>query len=259
MTITLTQVLGTRLVKKQPGLEEARAAYQEKKAELDDIIEVIKATQEKKRTAEEQCAFDHNDWRKTFRLSRGTLTQDLQDQHTQRVIQRELVSEFEGLLAELEEEREVAMVGCCASARLYEDQHRTTLRAYTEMALHDAMDKAAVLIRAIALRQHALAQLSHDECHFHNNNLCARSAQDIAMQEVTEGLLQRVQNYPLSTQDDAQLASIGLYTPSFSGLDRKLIDNSVARNQLSMKIAARRKAKGEAEKAENAEKVEKGA
>ena len=79
------------------------------------------------------------------------------------------------------------------------------------------------------------------------------------MQEVTEGLLQRVQNYPLSTQDDAQLASIGLYTPSFSGLDRKLIDNAVARNQLSMKIAARRKAKGEAEKAENAEKVEKGA
>lgn len=259
MTITLTQVLGTRFEKRQPSLEEARTAYQEKKAELDDIIEVIKATQEKKRAAEEQCAFEHNDWRKTFRLSRGTLTQDLQDQHTQRVIQRELANEYEGLLTELEEEREEAMRDCCYAARQYEDKHRAALRTYSELVMQDAMDKAAVLIRAIALRWHALGQLSNDERHFHNNNLCARPAQDIAMQEVTEGLLQRVQSYPVSTQDDAMLEAIGLYTPSFSGLDRQLIDSPVARNQLNMKIAARRKAKGEAEKAENAEKVEKGA
>ncbi|VXD08835.1 Phage capsid and scaffold protein [Enterobacterales bacterium 8AC] len=257
MTVTPTQVLGTRLLKRQPGLDEARTTYDEKKAELDDINQVIKATQEKKRTAEEQCAFEHNDWRKTFRLSRGTLTPDLQDQHTQRVIQRELVNEYEGLLAELEEEREEAMSSCCYAARQYEDKHRATLRTYSEWVLHEALDKAAELIRAVALRWHALGQLSSDERHFHNSNLCARPAHELAMQEVTQGLLQRVQSYQVTTQDDALLEAIGLYTPDFSDLDRKLIDNPAARNKLNMKIAARRKAKAEAEKAQNAEKAAK--
>lgn len=257
MTMTTTQILGTRLLKRQPGLDEARTTYYEKKAELDNINQVIKTTQDKKRIAEEQCAFEHNDWRKTFRLTRGTLTKEMQDQHTQRVIQRELASEYEGLLAELEEEREVAMSACCYAARQYEDKHRATLRTYSELVLHDALDKAAVLIRAVALRWHALRQLSNDERHFDNNNLCARPPHAIAMQEVTDGLLQRVQSYQVTTQDDALLDAIGLYTPRFSDLDRKLIDSPVARNKLNMKIAARRKAKAEAEKAESAGKVAK--
>lgn len=75
------------------------------------------------------------------------------------------------------------------------------------------------------------------------------------MQEVTEGLLHRVQSYPVRVEDDAMLEASGLYTPSFNGLGRQLIDSPVARNQFYMKIAARRKVKGEAE---NTEQVEKG-
>jgi len=71
---------------------------------------------------------DDNGWRVLFRKARGALTPEMQDLHTQRIIKRELVNEYDGLLAELEDEQEEAMLSVCAAARRYDRFCGPTLR-----------------------------------------------------------------------------------------------------------------------------------
>lgn len=151
--------------------------------------------------------------------AKGELTPEMQDLHTQRIIKRELVNEYHGLLAELGDDKEEAMVAVCNAASAYDLKHRTLLRTYSEMTLVVALDQVSILIRAVALRLHAQSRLGHDEQQFHNNNLRARDPHGVVMQEVMQALFERAANFHLSTESDPILEAIGLYGPDFSGLD----------------------------------------
>lgn len=240
---TLLTALSTRFLQQQPGFDDACNGFYKKKTELDDIRQVIASTHDKKNAAAEQAVMDDKGWRKRFRKAKGALTPEMQDLHTQCIIKRELVNEYEGLLSELSDEQEEAMLSACSAARSYDQKHRTILRTYSEMTLEIALEKASSLIRAVALRIHAQSRLGHDEHQFQNNNLCARDPRSIVMQEIMQALLARADSYPLNTKDDPILDAIGLYGPDFSGLDQTLINSPAARTKLTEEIAARKKVK----------------
>ncbi|MEQ5973484.1 hypothetical protein U2J09_19350 [Serratia liquefaciens] len=244
---TSLAALSTRFLQQQSGFDDARNGFYKKKTELNDIRQVIAVTHDKKRAAEEQAVMDDKGWRKRFRKEKGALTPEMQDLHTQRIIKRELVNEYEGLLSELSDEQEEAMLLACSAARSYDQKHRTILRTYSEMTLEIALEKASSLIRAVALRIHAQSRLGHDEHQFQNNNLCAREPRSIVMQEIMQALLARADSYPLNTKDDPILDAIGLYGPDFSGIDQKLINSPAALTKLSVEIAERKKAKASEE------------
>ncbi|MGP2801705.1 hypothetical protein QRD25_00380 [Serratia marcescens] len=246
-TKTPLVALSERLLQQQPGFDDARSSFYKKKTELNDIRQVIATTHDKKRAAEEQAFMDDKGWRKRFRKAKGELTPEMQDLHTQRIIKRELVNEYDGLLAELEDDKEEAMVAVCNAASAYDQKHRALLRTYSEMTLEVALDQASILIRAVALRLHAQSRLGHDEQQFHNNNLCARDPHGVVMQEVMQALVERAANFHLSTESDPILEAIGLYGPDFSGLDQRLINSPAARIKLGKEIAARKQAKAEEE------------
>jgi hypothetical protein len=157
------------------------------------------------------------------------------------------VNEYDGLLAELEDDKEEAMVAVCDAASAYDQKHRALLRTYSEMTLEVTLDQASTLIRAVALRLHAQSRLGHDEQQFHNNNLCARDPHGVVMQEVMQALVERAANFHLSTEGDPILEAIGLYGPDFSGLDQRLINSPASRIKLGKEIAARKQAKAEEE------------
>lgn len=244
---TSLTALSTRFLQQQPGFDDACNGFYKKKTELDDIRQVIASTHDKKNAAAEQAVMDDKGWRKRFRKARGALTPEMQDLHTQRIIKRELVNEYEGLLSELSDEQEEAMLSVCSAARSYDQKHRTILRTYSEMMLEVALDEASLLIRAVALRLHAQSRLGHDEAQFQNNNLCARDPRDVVMQEVMQALVERAGSYQLSTEGDPILEAIGLYGPDFSGLDQQLINSPASRMKLGKEIAERKKAKASEE------------
>ncbi|CAI2515901.1 Uncharacterised protein [Serratia liquefaciens] len=242
-TKTPLAALSVRFLQQQSGFDDARNGFYKKKTELNDIRQVIATTHDKKRAAEEQAVMDDKGWRKRFRKAKGELTPEMQGLHTQRIIKRELVNEYDGLLAELEDEQEEAMLSVCAAARRYDQKHRTILRTHSEMTLEIALDKASSLIRAVALRLHAQSRLGHDEEQFQNNNLCARDPRGVVMQEIMQALMERAGSYQLSAEGDPILEAIGLYGPDFSGIDQRLINSPAALTKLSVEIAERKKAK----------------
>ncbi len=242
-TKTPLAALSVRFLQQQSGFDDACNGFYKKKTELNDIRQVIATTHDKKNAAAEQAVMDDKGWRKRFRKAKGALTPEMQDLHTQRIIKRELVNEYDGLLGELEDEQEEAMLSVCAAARHYDQKHRTILRTYSEMMLEVALDEASLLIRAVALRLHAQSRLGHDEAQFQNNNLCARDPRGVVMQEIMQALVERAGSYPLSTEGDPILGAIGLYGPDFSGLDQRLINSPAALTKLSVEIAERKKAK----------------
>ena len=242
-TKTPLAALSVRFLQQQSGFDDARNGFYKKKTELNDIRQVIATTHDKKRTAEEQAVMDDKGWRKRFRKAKGELTPEIQDLHTQRIIKRELVNEYDGLLVELEDEQQEAMLSVCAAARRYDQKHRTILRTHSEMTLEIALDKASSLIRAVALRLHAQSRLGHDEEQFQNNNLCARDPRGVVMQEIMQALMERASSYQLSAEGDPILEAIGLYGPDFSGIDQRLINSPAALTKLSVEIAERKKAK----------------
>ncbi|MFP7610087.1 MULTISPECIES: hypothetical protein [Serratia] len=242
-TKTPLAALSVRFLQQQSGFDDACNGFYKKKTELNDIRQVIASTHDKKNAAAEQAVMDDKGWRKRFRKAKGALTPEMQDLHTQRIIKRELVNEYDGLLGELEDEQEEAMLSVCAAARHYDQKHRTILRTYSEMMLEVALDEASLLIRAVALRLHAQSRLGHDEAQFQNNNLCARDPRGVVMQEIMQALVERAGSYPLSTEGDPILGAIGLYGPDFSGLDQRLINSPAALTKLSVEIAERKKAK----------------
>ena len=53
-------------------------------------------------------------------------------EHSQRVANREMAEEFTALIAELEDDKDSAMLGACRSARQYTDAHRTAFTTYAD-------------------------------------------------------------------------------------------------------------------------------
>ncbi|MBD8454095.1 hypothetical protein [Serratia rubidaea] len=230
-----------------PSVDDARNSFNKKRNELNDIRQAIAFTHDKKRAAKELAVLDDEGWRQRFRNAKGALTPEMQDLHTQRVIKRELVNEYDRLLAEQEDEQQEVMLSTCGAARSYDQKHRTILRTYSEMTLETALDEASALIRAVALRLHAQSRLSHDEEQLHSNDPFTREPHDVVMQEIMQALIERVGSYQLSAEGDPILEAIGLYGPNFSGLDQRLINSPAARIKLGKEIAARKQAKAEEE------------
>ncbi|HDJ1438633.1 TPA: hypothetical protein PPN70_001042 [Serratia rubidaea] len=80
-----------------PSFDDARNSFNKKRNELNDIRQVIAFNHDKKRAAKELAVLDDEGWRQRFRNAKGALMPEMQDLHTQRVIKRDLVNEYDRL------------------------------------------------------------------------------------------------------------------------------------------------------------------
>lgn len=92
--------------------EQAKAAFAEKKRALDEIESSISRCTQEKETANSEIKENEENWRSRFRKSRGVMSDELKNAHSQRAVQQGLVKEFDDLIEELNVEKQSAMLGC---------------------------------------------------------------------------------------------------------------------------------------------------
>ncbi|PXW50006.1 hypothetical protein DFO55_1281, partial [Grimontella sp. AG753] len=130
---------------------------------LYDTEAAIRRCEQERQTALDESAEAEQSWRSRFRSLRGNLTHEMKAEHSQRVANRELAEEFTALIAELEDDKDRAMLGACGSAHQYTTAHNTAFTTYADgewACALTAIDPA--LIRAFVLRIRSL-ELSGSE------------------------------------------------------------------------------------------------
>ena len=137
------------------------------------------------------------------------------------------------LIAELEDDKDSAMLGACRSARQYTDAHRTAFTTYADgewACALTAIDPA--LIRAFVLRIRSL-ELSGSE-----------SAYATAARELADGLGKMKAVHEFDMAQEPVLSVTGLYRPALTGVDMKLYNSPARRTQLAQALAAKKAANG---------------
>ncbi|WP_317694443.1 hypothetical protein [Serratia sp. UGAL515B_01] len=76
----------------------AKAKHLSDSEEMESILAAIENCQQQKQAAQEEGQKAEGDWRSRFRQLRGAITDDMKQQHIQRIAQRELAVELDGLL-----------------------------------------------------------------------------------------------------------------------------------------------------------------
>lgn len=212
---------------------QARDAHTASMKKLYDTEAAIRRSEQERQAALDESAEAEQSWRSRFRSLCGNLTPEMKAEHSQRVANRELAEEFTALIAELEDDKDRAMLGACGSAHQYTTAHNTAFTTYADgewACALTAIDPA--LIRAFVLRIRSL-ELSGSE-----------SAYATAARELADGLGKMKAVHEFDMAQEPVLSVTGLYRPALTGLDMKLYNSPARRTQLAQALAAKKAGNG---------------
>ncbi|HED2338258.1 TPA: capsid protein [Serratia liquefaciens] len=185
-------------------------------------------------TAATESAQADKDWRSRFRTLCGNMTPEMKAEHNQRVASRELAEEFSGLIAELETDKQRAMLDACRSGEAYVGAHARAFTTYANAEWQKAMlSISPVMLRAFLLRIQSLEMESET------------SPRVTAMRELGDSLKMQSGLYQFDMDKEPVLSVIGMRRPALTGVDMKLYRSPAKRGQLASELAARKTQKEE--------------
>ncbi|WP_323666401.1 capsid size determination protein [Pectobacterium punjabense] len=188
-----------------------RKAHTVNASELDNIDTAIARAKEQKTNTEAENQLSDTDWRARFLAARGEMTEELKNQQLQRLAQRELAQEYDGLLAQLDIEQLRQKAKCHASAKDCCNAHASALRDYAEWEFNQALNTiSANVIRAIKLQRHMLDITTSE----FTQGLAYQNPEKVVMDLVVEKLKAKTNNYRFDMSNEPVLSSLGLNVPS---------------------------------------------
>ena len=222
---------GVMTPKVQQSLEHfihLKAEHQRQVDSVKELSDSIERARSQQKDALDKSQEADGQWRTLFRKLRGEVNDELQQQHIQRISQRELAHEYDGLLEELSIEKEFTTLNCCESGKKLMESHERAFIDYAEQELKEALSTINfVLIRAIKLKRRAL-ELSESK-----ESVYAHIEKYMMIMEAA---------YTFDMDKEPTLRNIGIQRPSMAGFDSKLMDSPMSR-QLARKALNERKNK----------------
>lgn len=216
--------------------EQARATHTEKMKQYNSICADIDRCEKERQAAIEAGKEAESNWRTRFRTLRGNLTDELRAEHAQRIASRELADEFNGLLEELEIDKEAAMLSCCTSGEKYVASHRSVFTEFADAHWRSAVRNVSPsLLWAIKLR----LQREYISRSFVGED--RNPVKDVA-ELVGKVLIDAAIALPDNVLEEAPvLENIGIRHPALTGVDMMLYNSPIKRSQRFTALEEKRK------------------
>ncbi|WP_431224319.1 hypothetical protein ACQ86O_04705 [Serratia sp. L9] len=210
---------------------DAKAKHQADSEEMGNILTAIENCQQQKRAAKEEGQKAEGDWRLRFRQLRGAITDEMKQQHLERIAQRELAGELDGLLAELALNKDRKALECSASASTLRLAHKEALVIYAQREFTRALPLLAGFAHAFKLKRHALELEQYFVTQNGRFSEYNRDIEKDIFREVNEYLKQLADIYPFDVNNAPELAKIGISTPQVNYTNDKFLSSPCARNR----------------------------
>lgn len=220
-------------------LVNAKAKHQADSEEMDNILAAIENCQQQKQAAQEEGQKAEGDWRLRLRQLRGAITDEMKQQHIQRIAQRELAGELDGLLAELELNKDRKELECSASAKALRLAHKDALVIYAQREFTRTLPLLANLARAFKLKHHALELEQNFTTQNGMFSEYERNIEKDIFKEVNDYLKVLADACPLSANNESELAEIGINPPQMNYVNDKFLSSPCAREMAFKELRAR--------------------
>ncbi|WLS79490.1 hypothetical protein Q3V30_02940 [Erwinia pyri] len=207
------------------AFEQARTAHLEKMKEYNAICaDITRCTKEREAAIDAGKEAETN-WRMRFRTLRGNLTDELKAEHSQRIASRELADEFTGLIAELELDKQVAMLNACGTGKDYIYAHKLAFNEFVDATWQSALRNVSPsLLWAIRLR------LQREKVNPRDDD--ERSDVQVVAELIGNALTRAAAAVPEKALTEAPvLENIGLWRPALTGVDMALYASPGKRNK----------------------------
>lgn len=204
-------------------IEAYTAAHSANQAEVDNMESLqasIAHCRQQKEESQNLSQQTTSQWRTKFRQLRGNMTEDMKKQHIERVAQREMVQEMDHLLAELDIERQRMILRCTSTGKALISAHNSALLAYSKEEFYSKLEQLSEpLVRAIALRLHALSSASNES----EAGLSYVKPEIAVVNDLIEYTLEKAKTYVFDMVNEPVLDVIKLSSPSTPYLDTHLL------------------------------------
>ncbi len=205
--------------------EAMKSAHTEAMLKLNDIGQALTRCKKDLEATQEKSKEDETSWRSRFRSLRGEITNDMKQEHTQRIVQRELAEEYRALIEEMELDQQSAMLSCCDSGKNYIRAYNTAFVTYAESQWNAAMRSLSpTLVRAIKLKRMALSIKGEGQA----NQLGYVEPETAIKQLLGEKLTDVAASAVLDIKGEPVLEKIGLHRPALTGVDMKMFGLGLA-------------------------------
>lgn len=218
---------------------DAKARHQAYSEEMGNILTAIENCQQQKQAAKEEGQKAEGDWRLRFRQLRGAITDEMKQQHLDRIAQRELAGELDGLLAELELNKDRKALECSASANKLRLAHKEALVIYAQREFTRALPLLAGFAHAFKLKRHALELEQYFVTQNGRFSEYERDIEQDIFKEVNEYLKQLADIYSFDVKNSPELTAIGISTPRVNYTNDKLLSSPCARNRAFIELRER--------------------
>ncbi|WP_263064589.1 capsid size determination protein [Dickeya dadantii] len=203
-----------------------REAHLANASELDNITTAMMRANAQQAATKAENQLSDTEWRTRFLKARGEMTEELKAQQLQRLAQRELAHEYDGLLAQLEIDQLRQQATCHASAKACCHAHASALRDYAEWELSQALDRiSTALIRVITLKRHMLGITTSE----FTEGLSYQKPDKVVMEQVINCLIAKSNNYRFEMDNEPVLSMLGLDSPSLPHADFPPVANPIGR------------------------------
>lgn len=217
-----------------------KSAHTEAMLKLNDIGQALTRCKKDLEATQEKSKEDETSWRSRFRSLRGEITQEMKQEHTQRIVQRELAQEYSALIDEMELDQQFAMLSCCTSGKNYIRAYNDTFVAYAESQWNAAMRSLSpTLVRAIKLKRMALSIEGEGK----SNQLGYVEPEQAIKQLLSEKLTDAAASAVIDIKGEPILEKIGLRRPALTGVDMKIFGlSTMGRMKFSAELREKREA-----------------
>lgn len=217
----------------------AKANHQSDVHEMEGILAAINNCQQQKEAAQSQSQQAEGEWRSRFRLLRGAMTEDMKQQHLQRIAQRELAGELDGLIAELELDKDRQALACSASASRLHLAHKDALQAYASQEMSRSLSALSGLVRAVKLKQQAL---DIEQAFTTNNGMFSeyeKNSDAVIFSEINQHVKDLAEGYVFSMDKEAELTEIGFNPPAVEYVNHRIMSSPCARQKAFRELQER--------------------
>ncbi|MGQ8817034.1 hypothetical protein [Serratia sp. NA_13] len=217
----------------------AKANHQSDIDKMDSILNAINHCHQQKEATQSQSQQAEGEWRSRFRLLRGAMTEDMKQQHLQRIAQRELAGELDGLIAELELDKDRQTLACSASASRLHLVHKDALQAYASQEMSRSLSALSGLARAVKLKQQAL---DIEQAFTTNNGMFSEYEQNldgVIFNEINQHLKHLAEGYIFNMDKEAALSDIGFNPPAVEYVNQHYLSSPCARQKAFKELQLR--------------------
>ncbi|MGV8927528.1 MAG: hypothetical protein ACOH2G_17875 [Ewingella sp.] len=215
------------------AFDEAKVAHAGSMLRLNDISEAISRCTKERDQAQEQSKEAETNWRTRFRNLRGEMTEDLRNEHSQRISQMELAKEFADLIDDLALDQKTEILCCAGTAKKLLNAHKHAFVTYAEYQWSQALKNLSPsLVRVIKLKLHALSMVSAQEV----QSGYYREPAKVVSELIGNKLIDVAKECDFDMEIEPVLEKIGLYHPSLAGVDMVLMNSPIKQQQLYQEL-----------------------